>query len=121
MNLSSPRSGSAWIVSLSLLGAALVTPVIEVGDLLEEVIAPWHPAGASDAPPRLERRAASGVRASTTGEKFFVVGQYVAVGAERTPRLVLEPVARLVDPRPALLSLARAGRMDQDRGPPVVL
>jgi len=118
MRLSPRRSGFAWIVLLSLLGAALVAPVIEVGDLLETSLGPSCPRpGASDAPP-VARRGSFGSLASNGHDEVFVVGQYVAVGADRTLRPVLEPVARLVEPRLAPLSLARAGRLDLDRGPP---
>ena len=118
MRLPPRRSRFAWIVLLSLLGAALVAPVIEVGDLLETSLAPWRPRpGASEGSP-VARRGSIGSLASNARDEVFVMGQYVAVGPDRALRPVLEPVAHLMEPRLAPLSLARADRPDLDRGPP---
>jgi hypothetical protein len=121
MRPSSRRSGFAWLVVLSLLAAAFVAPVIEVGDLLEATLVP-QPARvhAPDTPARLEQRGIPGAMAPTR-EEFLVVGQYAAVGSQAMPGLVLEPLARLHAPRPAALSLSHAGRADLDRGPPALL
>jgi hypothetical protein len=119
MRLSSRRSGFAWVVLLSLLGAALVAPVIEVGDLLEATLLHRHVAClAPKAPSHLESPPASGSFSPPTREQFLVVGQYLALGPSVIPGLVLEPLARLFAPRPAPLSLSNAGRLHTDRGPP---
>lgn len=121
MRLSSRRSGHAWLVALSLLAAAFVAPVIEVGDLLEATLVPQR-ASAEDprAPARFEQRGIPGAFAPTR-EEFLVVGQYAAVGSHAMPGLVLEPLARLLASRPAPLSLSHSGRLDFDRGPPALL
>jgi hypothetical protein len=121
MRLSSRRSGFAWLVALSLLAAAFVAPVIEVGDLLEEtLVSPRASAQDPGTPSRVEQRGIPGAFAPVR-EEFLVVGQYAAVGSQAMPGLVLEPLARLVAPRPAALSLSHAGRLDFDRGPPALL
>lgn len=116
MRLSSRRgSGFTLLVLLALQAAAFVTPVIEVGDLLEATLDDPEP---SSGPAQLKLRPSSGAPSRGSQEEFLVVGQYLAVGPRGLPRPALVPLARLLTPRTTPLSLGGSDRVALDRGPP---
>jgi hypothetical protein len=112
------RSRSAWLVLLSMLGAALVAPVIEIGDLLEGTLAHRRPASAQAGPSSPVARPVEHALSTPRNDEFIVVGLYASLGPREIPGPVLEPAADFAFHRVASRSLRRAGRVRFDRGPP---
>jgi hypothetical protein len=115
----------AWLVMLWLLGAALLAPLTEVGDLLESVVTvPVHPHWVAMDPddPLLQGHAHERCPGAPADAPGMTLARYVmAVGPKADLGPALEPLFRLRDEPHAGPHAVAAGWRDLERGPPLSL